>query len=87
MVILKILIAVLVLLFPLGELGRINIYNEISTTVNDILVALVVFTWLAWLVFTNKLFEISKKQLAKPILIFIFILTAFYFLCRNIFHN
>ena len=70
---LKILTAILILLFPLGELGRINIYNEISTTLNDILVALLIVVWLVSLILKKRLAEITKKQLAKPILIFILI--------------
>lgn len=73
MAILKVLIIILILLFPIGELGRINIYNEVATTVNDILVALVVFVWLAWLTLKNKFTEITSKNLSKPILIFVFI--------------
>ena len=70
---LKILTAVLILLFPVGELGRINIYNEVSTTANDILVALLIVVWLVSLILKKRLVEITKRQLAKPILIFIFI--------------
>ncbi|OGH13048.1 MAG: hypothetical protein A2687_04230 [Candidatus Levybacteria bacterium RIFCSPHIGHO2_01_FULL_38_26] len=73
MALLKILTAVLILLFPLGELGRFNIYNEIFTTLNDILVGVVVIYWLILIVWKNKLTELSKKKLSKPILIFIFI--------------
>jgi len=43
---LKFLTVVLILLFPLGELGRINIYNEVSVTINDLLVGLLVSVWL-----------------------------------------
>ena len=69
---LKILTAVLILLFPLGELGRINVYNEISTTVNDILVFLIVTVWLVWLILKKRFDGILKRKLAKPIFIFIF---------------
>lgn len=64
---------ILILLFPLGELGRFNIYNEISSTFNDVLVGLLVVVWLTSLILRNKFTEVSKKQLAKPILIFIFV--------------
>lgn len=73
MVILKLLIIILILLFPIGELGRINIYNEVAITINGILVALVAFVWLAWLILRNKISQVLSKNLSKPILIFVFI--------------
>jgi putative inorganic carbon (hco3(-)) transporter len=81
MVILKILVAIMILFFPLGELGRVNIYNEVWVTINDILVGLTVLAWLAWLVFRGKFSDISKKDLSKPI--FLFITIAFISLIFN----
>lgn len=68
---LKILITILILLFPLGELGRISIYNDISITINDLLAGLVFFAWLIWLISCNKYSAVSKNRLSKPILLFI----------------
>lgn len=72
----------MILLFPLGELGRFNVNNEISTTVNDVLVFSIVAVWLVWLILKNRLDEIPKRKLTKPI--FIFILIAFVSLLFNI---
>jgi len=80
-VLLKALVAILILLFPFGELGRINIYNEVSTTINDIFVAIVLIVWFIWLISTNKFSKASKKQLTKPILFFV--LVAFISLILN----
>lgn len=83
MVLLKILTVILILAFPLGELGRFNIYNEISSTINDVLVGLLLLAWLPYLILRGKLSEISKRQLAKPILIFISVAFLSLFLSYN----
>lgn len=68
---LKFLFFLLILLFPLGEIIRFDFGNGITLLPNDVLVSLVVISWLFWR-FLNK--KNLQRPLAKPIFIFIGIL-------------
>ena len=46
MVLLKYLIPILFLVYSLGEIARIRVYSSVSSGVFDIILALVVLTWL-----------------------------------------
>ncbi len=63
---LKILLAILFLAFPIAELGKVQI-GPVSFTVNDILI-FTVLTW--WVIYRRKLTTNKEIVLKKPILIF-----------------
>lgn len=66
---LKYLFLILILIFPLGEVARIQLGNNIAVTVNDIFLIVVAGVWI-FLKVRNKKKELNKNFL-KPFLIFI----------------
>lgn len=69
--IVKLLFLLLLVLFPLGELGRFQLVNDIAIHVNDIALFLIFFGWIV--VNKSKINQIIKAKLFKPLLLFSFI--------------
>ena len=64
--VLKISFIILLLLFPLGQMARLEFQNGIAINLSDIAVGIVVFVFL----FENRSRKWFKKSLAKPIIVF-----------------
>lgn len=64
---LKFILVAALILFPLGEVARLQLGNGFSLILNDIIVAILFFAWLINS-FVNK--KISHNELLKPIAIF-----------------
>ena len=80
MALLKILLSLLIIFFPIGEIGRLQFSNGVSVSINDILLFLTVFFWGVYRLTTKKAFP--DPFLKKPIILFIFI--AFVSLILNV---
>ncbi len=63
---LKILFSVFVILFPVGEIGRLQFPNGVAITVNDVFLGVLVAYWFLLNFSKNKF----RAYLTKPILIF-----------------
>jgi len=64
--ILKFSFIILLLLFPLGQIARLDFQNGVAVTLSDIAVGVVVLVFL----FANRSKQKFKKSLTKPIIIF-----------------
>ncbi len=72
MKILKILLVLILMAFPLGQLTRIPLgMGEVNIYFQDILIGFLVISWLAFHILTKRPFQ--KNRLAKPIFIFSFL--------------
>lgn len=80
--VLKIIFSLLILSFPIAEIGRFQFSNGIAFSVNDILLITLVIFWLSYHFFNKK--KIKGGALSKPILIFTGI--ALFSLILNIQH-
>lgn len=69
--ILKILFVVLILLFPLGEIARFQLGNGIAIRAFDILVGLVVITWIINIFLKKRQKQICNYSITNPIFIFV----------------
>lgn len=66
--IVKVFFVFLLALFPLGELGRLQLVNDVAVHLNDILL---IFVLGAWIIFSKtKIKQITKSKLFKPLLLF-----------------
>jgi O-antigen ligase len=65
---LKYIFIIFVLLFPIAEIGRVQLLNGIAVSVNDILLLAVIIVWLFTHFIKKQSFAVGK--LLKPILIF-----------------
>jgi len=71
---LKILSILLILIFPLAEVGRIQFPNGVAISLNDIFLGLLIVVWVVHICRKKK--EISKNKLFKPIAVFSIIALA-----------
>lgn len=69
MVILKFLFVLLILLFPLAEVGRVQILEGIAISVNDIILFFVIVSWILFMIRNKKPF--FAGYLKKPLMLFI----------------
>jgi O-antigen ligase len=65
---LKYIFIVFILLFPIAEIGRVQLLNGIAISVNDVLLLAVIIVWQLTHFIKKQSFSIGK--LSKPILIF-----------------
>lgn len=65
---LKIIFFIFILLFPVAEIGKLQFNNGVSASVNDVLLVILIFTWI---IYKFKSPRIKNSLLKKPILIFI----------------
>lgn len=65
---LKYLFIFFILIFPVAEIGRIQLSNGVAFSLNDIALILVIAVWLGWHVLKKKQFVFGK--LFKPLIIF-----------------
>ncbi len=66
----KVLFIIFLLLFPLGEIGRLDLGNNIAVTITDIFVGIVVDIWFITHFLHKHNFD---KKLAKPMLFFVIV--------------
>jgi len=64
----KIIFVFFLLLFPLGEIGRLSLGNNIAVTVSDIVLGMLIVFWFIHHLINKKSF---KRTLTKPILFFV----------------
>lgn len=69
MAILKIIFSLLILSFPIAEIGRFQFSNGVAFSINDIFLILLVIFWIGYHLLNKK--KVNKNRLTKPILIFI----------------
>ncbi len=69
MVVLKIIFSLLILSFPIAEIGRFQFPNGVAFSINDVFLIALIICWIAYHVLNRK--KINKNSLTKPILIFI----------------
>lgn len=55
-------------MFPLGEIARFQLFNDVSFTANDVILLIFIFTGLIY--FFVKRIKFYKNELSKPIFIF-----------------
>ena len=67
--ILKILFIILILIFPLAEVGRLQFSNGVAISLNDILLSLTVTSWIIYRLI-NRQKKTKAPALKKPILAF-----------------
>lgn len=80
--VLKIIFSLLILSFPIAEIGRFQLANGIAFSVNDAFLIVLVIFWTGYHLLNKK--KINKNSLTKPI--FIFIGIALISLILNISH-
>ena len=66
---LKIVFVIFLLLFPVAEIGRIQFSNGVAVSLNDILLLVVILSWLLYK-FSKKKKEL-KGELKIPLIIFV----------------
>lgn len=71
MFLLKVIFAIFIILFPLGEVARIQFLNGVAFTVNDFLLLLLILCWIV-LNYSKKL-NFKNNLLTKPIFIFLIV--------------
>lgn len=69
MAVLKIIFSLLILSFPIAEIGRFQFSNGIAFSINDAFLIVLVISWIGYHLFKKK--KVNKNNLTKPILIFI----------------
>ena len=67
--ILKIIFSLLILSFPIAEIGRVQFSNGVAFSVNDVILSVLIAFWIIYHFLIKK--KIKKNTLTKPILIFI----------------
>jgi O-antigen ligase len=67
--VLKIIFSLLILSFPIAEIGRFQFSNGIAFSINDAFLIVLVISWIGYHLFKKK--KVNKNNLTKPILIFI----------------
>lgn len=80
--VLKIIFTLLILSFPIAEIGRYQFSNGIAFSVNDVFLAALIISWGTYHLLNKN--KIKKDILTKPILVFICV--AFISLVLNIPH-
>jgi O-antigen ligase len=70
--ILKALFIILILMFPVAEIGKFQLGGGFSPSLNDILMSVTFFYWLIYHLINKK--KIAKSELDKPLIIFILVL-------------
>lgn len=80
--VLKIIFSLLILSFPIAEIGRFQLSNGIAFSINDAFLIVLVIFWIGYRLLNKK--KINKNSLTKPI--FIFIGIALISLILNISH-
>lgn len=65
---LKILSILLILIFPIAEIGRIQFANGVAVSLNDIFLGGLIAAWIVYICRKDK--KISKGELFKPVAIF-----------------
>jgi len=65
---LKIFSIILILIFPIAEVGRIQFSNGVAISLNDVFLGLLIIFWVINVIRTKRNFK--KDQLFKPIVIF-----------------
>lgn len=68
MVILKIIFIILILCFPITEVGRIQFQNGVAFSINDILLTILLISWLVYRIRNRKIN--NKNNIEKPLFIF-----------------
>ncbi len=69
MVVLKTIFSLLIMSFPIAEIGRFQFPNGVAFSINDVFLIALIVAWVSYHVLNKK--GINKNSLAKPILIFI----------------
>ncbi|MCL6096818.1 MAG: O-antigen ligase family protein [Patescibacteria group bacterium] len=67
--VLKIIFALLILSFPIAEIGRFQFPNGVAFSINDIFLIVLIVPWIVYHLLNKK--KIKRNILTKPILIFI----------------
>ncbi len=67
--ILKFIFSLLILSFPIAEVGRFQFSNGVAVSVNDILLMILVIAWIGSHLLNKR--KIDKNSLTKPILVFV----------------
>ena len=65
---LKVILFIFILLFPIAEVGRIQFANGVAISVNDIALGLLILSWLGFHLYKRKKFD--KGFLFKPVILF-----------------
>lgn len=64
----QVFFALFLLLFPLGEIGRLGFGNDISVKISDIVLGFAICSWLI-----TKKKNVSQRKQTKPILLFVIV--------------
>ena len=67
--ILKIIFSLLILSFPIAEIGRFQLSNGVAFSVNDVFLIFLVIAWIGYHLLNRK--KVNKNVLTNPIFIFI----------------
>ncbi len=67
--VLKIIFSLLILSFPIAEVGRFQFSNGVAFSINDVFLIVLVISWIGYHLLNKK--KVNKNRLTKPILIFI----------------
>ncbi|HSX40330.1 MAG TPA: O-antigen ligase family protein [Candidatus Saccharimonadales bacterium] len=65
------LFLIILILFPLGEVARVQLGNGVAIRANDIGIGIIFLAWLISVIWTRKFKSIFQKPFAKPIFIFV----------------
>jgi O-antigen ligase len=76
---LKIILFIFILLFPIAEVGRIQFVNGVAISLNDVLLCVLIVVWVGFHLYKKKKFD--KGFLFKPV--FLFSLIGFLSLLLN----